>query len=80
MLELDFGDMPEKLKGEYIDIHEGIQSEILSTTRFDGNTGLSATYLGRIDTTRASKNKVDERFLISDQHYIVGKLLDGTDC
>ena len=38
MLELDFQDMPEKLKGEYLDIYEGIQSEILNTTRFDDNS------------------------------------------
>ena len=34
MLELDFGDMPDKLKEEYLDIYYRIQSEILSTTRF----------------------------------------------
>ena len=34
-LDLDFGDTPEKLKGEYLDMYKGIQSEILSTTRFD---------------------------------------------
>ena len=37
MLELDLGDTSEKLKGEYLDIYEGIQSEILSTTRFGEN-------------------------------------------
>ena len=35
MLKLDFGDTPEKLKEEYLDAYEGIQSEIFSTTRFD---------------------------------------------
>ena len=34
MLYLDFGDTPEKLKGEYVDVYEGIQSGILNTTRF----------------------------------------------
>ena len=38
MLEFDFGDMPEKLREEYLDMYEGIQSEILSTTRFDENS------------------------------------------
>ena len=38
MLELDFGDMPEKLKEEYLDMYACIQSEISSTTRFDGYT------------------------------------------
>ena len=28
MLELDFDDTPEKLKGEYLDMYEGIQSEV----------------------------------------------------
>ena len=55
MLELDFGEMPEKLKEEYLDIYNGIQSEIMSTIRFDENSDLSTIYLGRIDTTRASK-------------------------
>ena len=65
MLELDFGDTPEKLKGEYLDIYEGIQSEILGTTRFDENSDLSTTYLGRIDTTRVSKIEAEGRFSLS---------------
>ena len=44
-LDLDFGDTSEKLKGEYLDVYEGIQSEILSTTRFDENSDLNMTYL-----------------------------------
>ena len=32
MLELDFGDAPEKLKGEYLDMYKGIQSEVISST------------------------------------------------
>ena len=72
--------MQEKLKEEYLDICDGIQSEILSTTRFDENSDLSTTYLGRVDTTRASKIKVKETFLISEQGYTVGKLLNGTEC
>ena len=39
LLELDFGDPPEKLKEEYLDVYEEIQSEILSTTNFDENQG-----------------------------------------
>ena len=35
LLDLGFGDTPGKLKGEYLDVYEGIQSETLSTTRFD---------------------------------------------
>ena len=76
ILELNFGDMPEKLREEYLDIYNGIQSEILRTTRFDENSDLSTTYLGRIDITRASKIKVEETFPISEQGFTVGKILD----
>ena len=55
-------------------------SEILSTTRFNENSDESTTYTGRVDTTRASKIKAEERFPIWEQEYTVGKLLDGTAC
>ena len=76
MLELDIGDTPEKLKGEYLDMHKGIQSEVINTTGFDENSDLSTMYLGRIDITRSSKIKAEELFLISEQGYTIGKLLD----
>ena len=80
ILELDFGDTPEKLKGEYLDMYKGIQKEVISTTRFDENSDLITTYLGRIDMIRASKIKAEERFPISGQGYMIGKLLDWTEC
>ena len=80
MLELDFGDMPEKLKEEYLGIYEGTQSEILSTIRFDENSDLSTAYLGRVDTTRVSKITVEEGFPIREQDYTLGKLLNETEC
>ena len=73
MLELDFGDIPEKLKEEYLDVYEGIQSEILSSTRFDENSDLSTTYLERVDTTKTSIIKAEETFPISEQGYTIGK-------
>ena len=72
--------MPEKLKGEYLDMYQGIQSEVISSGRFDENSDFSTTYLGRVYTTKASKIKAEERFPISEQGYTVGKLLDGTEC
>ena len=59
-------------------MYEGIQSEVISTTRFDENSDLSITYLGRVDITRVIK--AEEWFPISEQGYVVGKLLDGTEC
>ena len=49
MLELAFGQTLDILRQEYLDVYEGVQSEILSTTRFDENSDLSTTYLGKAD-------------------------------
>ena len=53
---------------------------MLSTTKFDANSDLGTTYLGKIDMARASKIKAEERFSISEQGYMVGKLLDDMGC
>ena len=42
--ELDFGTTPQKLQEEYMDVYEGIHSEIVSSNRFDKNSDLSTTY------------------------------------
>ena len=80
VLELDFGNNPDKVRGEYLDIYEGIKSGVSSTTKFYENSDLSTTYLGRIDMIRASKIKVEEKVPISEYWYTVGKLLDDTEC
>ena len=48
-IEVDFGPMQDILKGEYPDVYEGIQSEMVNTKRFDENSDLSTTYLGKSD-------------------------------
>ena len=68
------------IKEEYLDVYEGIQSEILSTMRFDENTDLSTTYLGKADSSKNNKIKAEESFPISEQWYTMGKLLDGAEC
>ena len=54
--ELDFGTMPQKLKEEYMDIYEGIHSEIVSSNRLDENSDISTTYLGRVEN-KDNQNK-----------------------
>ena len=78
--ELEFGSTPHKLHEEYLDVYEGIQSEIVNTTRFDENSELSTTYLGKSDKARNDKLRVEELFPISEHGYTLGKLLDGTEC
>ena len=72
--------MPQKLQEEYMDIYEGIQSEIVSSNRFDENSDLSMTYLGRVDKKNQNKLKAEESFSISEQGYTSGRLLDATEC
>ena len=61
-------------------MYEGVQSEVIHNTRFDENSDLSMTCVGRKDMTRASKIKAEEKFPISEQGYMAGKILDGMEC
>ena len=78
--ELDFGTMPQKLQEGYMDVYEGIQSEIVSSNRFNENSDLSTMYLGRVDKESKNKLRAEESFPISEHGYTSGRLLDGTEC
>ena len=66
ILELDFGQTLNILKEEYLDVYDGIQSEIISTMRFDENSDLSTTYLGKADRSKNNNIKAEESFPISE--------------
>ena len=57
-----------------------MKSEILVTTRFDENSDLSTTYLGKTNMIRDHKMAAEEKFPMLGQGYTTGKLLDGTEC
>ena len=78
-IEINFGGTMDKLKGEYLDMYDGVKSEVLNTTKFDENSDLSMTYLVRINMTRLDKIKAEEKCPISWQTYTVGKLLNGME-
>ena len=61
-------------------MYEGIQSGIVNTTRFDENSDLSMTYLGRSNKAKNDKFKAEESLPISEHGHTLGKLLDGTEC
>ena len=63
-----------------MDIYDGIQSEIVSSNKFDENSDLSTTYLGRVDKENENKLRAEESFPISEHGYTSGRLLDGTEC
>ena len=79
--EVDFGTILGNLQDEYLDVYEGIQSDIVSSSRFDENSDISTTYLGRIEHRESQdKLKAEESFPISENGYTLGRLLDGMKC
>ena len=79
--ELNFGTVPQNLEEEYLDVYEGIQSDIVSSNRFDKNSDISTTYLGKIESKEGQdKLKAEESFPILENGYTLGRLLDGTKC
>ena len=79
--ELDFGITPQKLQEKYMDIHEGIHSDIVNSNRFDEHSDISTTYLGKTENRgNQDKLKVEESFPILENGYTLGRLLDGTKC
>ena len=51
LLEVNLVDNSDRPKEEYLDRYEGVQSEIVDTTRFVENSNLRTTYLGKINLT-----------------------------
>ena len=80
VIEIDFGPTPDVSMEEYLDVHEGIHSEIVDSTRFDENPDLSTTHLGKSNRSKNDKFKVEESFPISKHGFATGKVLDGTEC
>ena len=79
--EVDFGINSQNLQAKYLDVYEGIQSDIVSSQRFDENSDISMTYLGKIGQGESqNKLKAEESFPISENGYTLGRLLDGTKC
>ena len=77
--EVDFGTNLQNLQTKYLDVYEGIQSDIVSSSRFDENSDISTTYLGKIGQEESQdKLKAEESFPISENGYTLGRLLDGT--
>ena len=76
--ELDFGLTPQKLQEEYLDVYEGIQSDIVSLNTFDENSDISTTYLGKVESKGSQdKLRAEESFPILESGYTLGRLLDG---
>ena len=79
-LNIDFGESPKIMRNRNVDVYDEIYAEVVMTSRFDENIDLSTTYLGRIDMKREEVMKAEESFPISDQGFVMGKLLYGEEC
>ena len=79
-MNIDFGKSPEVLKGKYKDVYEDVYAEVVTTNRFDENVDLSTTYLGKMDMKREDIMKAEESFPISEQGFVIGKVLNGEGC
>ena len=79
--EVDFGSNLQYLQTEYLDVYEGIQLDIVSSSRLDEKSDISMTYLGKTGQEESQdKLKAEESFPISENGYTLGRLLDGTKC
>ena len=77
---MDFGGNSDLLRTNYLHMYEGVHVDMKQTNRFDENSDLSTTYLGKTSMTREITVIAEEKVPISGQDYTLGKLLDDTDC
>ena len=63
-----------------MDVYEDVFAKVVTTNRFDENVDLSTTYLGKIDMKREDIMKAEESFPISEQGFVIGKVLKGGEC
>ena len=79
--EVDFGTNLQNLQTEYLDVYEGINSDIVSSSRDNENPDINMTYLGKTGQEESQdKLKAEESFPIYENGYTLGKLLDGMKC
>ena len=73
IMNLDFGGNSDILRTNYLDMYEGVHVEMVQTNRFDENSDLSTTDLGKTRMTR-------EIHLKQRRNSNFWTLLDDTDC
>ena len=79
-LNIDLGESLEIMRNRYMDVYDEIYAEVVTKSKFDENVDLSTTYLGRMDMKREEVMKAEESFPISEQGFVMGKLLNGEEC
>ena len=78
-LNIDFGESPKVSRDKYMDVYE-VFAEVVITNRFDENIDLSTTYVEKIGIRREDVMKAEESFSISEQGFVMGRILYGEEC
>ena len=63
-----------------MDGYEDVFVEVVTANRFDENVDLSTTYLSKIGVRREDIMKAEESFPISEQGFVMGRILNGEEC
>ena len=63
-----------------MDVYEDIFAEVVTTNRFDENVDLSTRYFGKIGMKWEDIMKAKESFPISEQGFVMGRILNGEEC
>ena len=79
-MDIDFGASPNVLNDKYMDVYEDVLAEVVTTNRFDENVYLSTMYLGKIGMKQEDIMKAEESFPISEQGFVMGRILNGEEC
>ena len=79
-IDIDFGESLEVMRSRYMDVYDNVYAVVVIISRFDENVDLSTMYLGRIDMKREEVLKAEESFPISEQGFVMGKLINGEEC
>ena len=79
-MNIDFGESLNVLKDKYMDVYEDIFAEVVTTNRSDENVDLSIRYLGKIGMRQKDIMKAEESFPISEQGFVMGRILNGEEC
>ena len=79
-MDIDFGECPNVLKENIWMCMRMFFAEVVTTNRFDENVDLSTTYLGNIGMKREDIMKAEESFPLSEQGFVMGRILNGDKC
>ena len=63
------------MRSSYLNMYEGVHTDMVYTNRFDENSEFSTTYMGQTKMTRETRIKVEEKLPIIGQGYILGKII-----